>query len=120
MKSRKVFLVKMQKVLEAERQEILARLALTAEHKNIDFDGDETDIIQARILALATAEIATRNKANLHKLETALRKISDGSFGVCDECEEEIAEKRLMTNAALTTCISCAEEIEMRQKMGAR
>jgi DnaK suppressor protein len=116
MKSRKIFLVKMQKALEAERDVIIQRLEHSAANKAIDFDGDDTDVIQAKILALATAEIATRNKANLHRLENALRKIHDGTFGVCEECAEEIAEKRLMAHPGLTTCVSCAEEIEMKQK----
>ena len=110
----------MQKTLEAERMEVISRLEHSAANKSIDFDGDETDAIQAKILALATAEIATRNKANLNKLENALRKIADGSFGICDDCEEEIAEKRLMANSCSTTCIGCAEAQEMEQKKGVR
>ena len=116
MKSRKIFLVKMQKALEAERSEIVQRLQHNAENKSIDFEGDDTDIIQAQILALATAEISERNKHNLVKIENGLRKIQDGTFGLCDECAEEISEKRLIANPSFVICVSCAEEKEMAQK----
>jgi len=117
MKSRKMFLIKMQKMLETERTQIIDRLANA--DPSIDYDGDDTDIIQAKILSLANSQIVNRNKENLHRIENALRKIYDGSFGVCEECGEEIAEKRLVVNPGFITCIGCAEELEIQRKQSA-
>jgi DnaK suppressor protein len=84
--------------------------------REIDFEGDETDIIQAKILARSAAQIIARNQENLIKIEIALKKIAEGSFGVCEECGDGISEKRLMFNPGFNSCISCAEELELLKK----
>ena len=112
---RKLFLNKIKKMLELERTQIIARFNSNL-NGDIDTDGDETDEIQAKILALTTAQLAIRDKEKIIKIDNALKKISDGTFGYCEECDEEIAEKRLLVNPGFNTCISCAEQIEIMNK----
>lgn len=111
---RKTFVSKIKDMLETEKKEIEIRAA----NKNLDIDthGDETDAIQAKILAMTSQQLLVRDKNKLVKIENALRKISEGNFGSCEECEEEIAEKRLLANPGSITCISCAEALEMLKK----
>jgi DnaK suppressor protein len=52
------------------------------------------------------------------KIDNALKKIADGSFGNCEECGEEIAEKRLLINPGFITCIGCAEKLELMKRRG--
>jgi DnaK suppressor protein len=42
----------------------------------------------------------------------ALKKIDDGSYGICEECEEEIPIKRLKAIPDARYCISCQAEME--------
>lgn len=116
---RKVFLNKIKIILEKERNDILMR---TKQNSNIeiDADGDETDIIQGKIIALAAAQLAARDKEKLIKIDNAFKKIGDGSFGVCIECGEDVGEKRLLANPAAHTCISCAEILELTAKRNGR
>ena len=39
----------------------------------------------------------------------ALERIKDGSFGVCNICEELIAEERMMEVPNATKCVQCKE-----------
>ena len=85
---------------------------------DIDIDGDETDEIQASLIMNVNKQLSSRDKEKLVQIEQALKKIESHTFGICEECEELIAEKRLEINPYFSTCISCAEkkEIENKQK----
>ena len=37
----------------------------------------------------------------------ALKKISDGEYGICEKCNQEIDEKRLLANPSAITCVNC-------------
>ncbi len=43
----------------------------------------------------------------LHDIDEALRKIEEGSYGICEECGEEIGEKRLKVLPTATLCVVC-------------
>ena len=116
---RKQFLNKIQKLLEIQREEISIILKNNI-NTDIDIDGDDTDEIQGKIIALANSRLMARNKDKILQIENAIKKINDGTFGKCEECEEEISEKRLLVNPWFITCISCAEKIELMNKRNGR
>lgn len=43
----------------------------------------------------------------LHDIMSALKRIEDGSYGSCANCNQEIPVERLRANPAATTCIKC-------------
>lgn len=51
-------------------------------------------------------------KLELNQIETALHKIETGTFGLCEECEEEIPLKRLRARPDATLCLYCQESAE--------
>src|SRR6266550_2110587 len=57
-----------------------------------------------------------REKSLLSKLDLALKKIEDGSFGVCEICEEPIGKKRLEARPETTLCIKCKEDQEREER----
>ena len=63
------------------------------------------DALQGQAMAEATH---ARRAAERRQLKAALRRIEAGMFGLCDDCGEEIAAKRLLFNPAITLCIACA------------
>ena|SRR5260221_10279234 len=111
----KVFINKVVEILENERKTIINR-SKNNENMEIDCDGDQVDEIQAKIIALATAQLAARDKERLFKIDNTFKKIHEGTFGECEECGEDIAEKRLLFNPIFITCIGCAEHLEMLQR----
>jgi len=43
----------------------------------------------------------------LHEIIAALAKIETGTFGICDNCNQEIDIERLKVNPSAQTCITC-------------
>lgn len=46
-------------------------------------------------------------------IDESLRKIEEGTYGICEECGEEISEKRLNVLPSATLCIICQERKEL-------
>ncbi len=51
---------------------------------------DETDLASSLIQQQLNCTIRDREYAKLRRIDLALEKISDGTYGHCEECEEEI------------------------------
>lgn len=81
---------------------------------DIDDEGDEIDEIQANLINSINNHLSARDANKIKQIDAALKKIEDKTFGVCEDCEDEIPEKRLMINPCFSTCVGCAED---REKM---
>lgn len=46
-------------------------------------------------------------------IEAALRAIEDGRYGICQDCEQEISEKRLKYYPNAQRCLTCQEAAEI-------
>ena len=57
------------------------------------------------------------HRETLLKIDSALRKLSEGTYGVCDECGDEISEERLKIMPFAIFCRDCQEEKEMKDKL---
>ena len=77
---------------------------------------DEMDLASTEYLHSFTFRLRGREKTFLKKINYALTKIEDGTFGICEECEEAIAAKRLEARPETTMCIKCKEAEERREK----
>ena len=64
-----------------------------------------------------TLRIRDRERRLIQKLNEALERIEDGTFGICEMCGKKISEKRLMARPVTTLCIECKTEQEKREKM---
>ncbi len=60
--------------------------------------------------------VKDRERKLISKIKEALGRIEDGSFGICDHCEEEISVKRLEARPVTTSCIECKKEEEENEK----
>jgi DnaK suppressor protein len=76
---------------------------------------DEMDLASSLIHQQLSCTIRDREYAKLRRIDFALEKISSGSFGHCEECEEEIGLKRLENQPWAELCITHAEEKEREQ-----
>jgi len=50
----------------------------------------------------------------LERIAEALRKIDDGTYGICDRCDSQIRPERLRAIPYATLCIDCQERMERR------
>jgi len=78
---------------------------------------DEMDLASSEALQSFEFRLRGREKAHLTKLTLALRKIDDGSFGTCVECDEPINKKRLEARPETQLCIRCKEDQERDEKV---
>jgi len=53
----------------------------------------------------------------LKQVEAALKKVGDGEYGICEQCEQEILETRLEIMPYTEFCIQCLSEIEKRTSL---
>ncbi|RKX59367.1 MAG: RNA polymerase-binding protein DksA [Thermodesulfobacteriota bacterium] len=58
-----------------------------------------------------------REQKLLKKIDKALKKIEEGTYGICEACGAEIDEKRLMARPEATLCIECKRAQERMEKI---
>jgi DnaK suppressor protein len=115
----KAQLKKFKALLEAKRDEIIKKAKQTlTEDMQLDSSDlpDEMDLASSEYLQSFTFRLRGREKSFLDKIQKALAKIEDGSFGQCEECDEEISVKRLEARPETTLCIRCKEDQERVEK----
>lgn len=104
---------KLRQKLEAMQAELASQEAIS-ETDRAPVELDQTsvgrlsriDAMQVQAMALANQQ---RRKNELNRVVAALRRIDTEEFGYCGKCGDEIADKRLEHNPAVTTCIDCAD-----------
>lgn len=107
------------KSLEEMRKQIIDTARKTMEEEsNFDTDDlpDEIDQASSEYAQSMAFRLRDREKFLLKKVEKALARVEDGSFGVCERCEEPISMKRLQARPVTTLCIRCKEEQEKKEK----
>ena len=60
--------------------------------------------------------IRDRERKLIGKIKEALARIDDGTFGICEECAEDISEERLKARPMTTLCIDCKTKAEEEEK----
>ena len=61
--------------------------------------------------------IRDRERKLITKIKDALDRLEQGTFGICEECGEEISEKRLIARPVTTLCIECKKKQENDEKV---
>jgi len=64
-----------------------------------------------------TLRIRDRERRLIGKIKEALTRIDDGTYGICESCEEDISEKRLKARPVTTLCIECKTKQEDEEKL---
>jgi DnaK suppressor protein len=65
-----------------------------------------------------TIELRKRDRERklIQKIKQAIQRTEDGTYGICDDCGEEISASRLKARPETTFCINCKEEQEKVEK----
>lgn len=99
-------------ILEAKRADVLARVrqARTAEH-----EGGEEDAPDLGDRALSTMsrdlnyQLTATERDILRRVEAALKRLDEGSFGACTNCGKQVQAGRLAAVPWARHCIACQE-----------
>ena len=94
--------------IRAQRGGKIGRAESAAEaRENASDDWAQADA--ERDLAFALEE---REAAELVAIDTSLKRIADGSYGLCIECGAQIATARLHANPTALRCVACQDKTE--------
>ena len=102
------------------KNEIIESNAKTLNLKEIDQEISSADIIdQASSQAEKTVEMRTINRQIklVSKIDKAIKKINDNTYGYCEETGEAIGLKRLIARPIATLSIEAQEKHEKNEKI---
>jgi DnaK suppressor protein len=100
-----------EEILKESRETIQNLQAETVPHADL---ADRASTEAERQLELRTRD---RQRKLIAKIDAALRRIDDGSYGFCEESGEPISLKRLDARPIATLSIEAQERHERREKI---
>ena len=106
------------KLLNEKRRRLIEQANETLSNEMIlspDDRFDEVDQASSEYMQAFSFRLRGRERHLMSKIEIALRKIDDGSYGICEECEEPISNKRLEARPEAPLCIQCKEAQEKEE-----
>lgn len=113
-------LKRFKEILQAEKKKLVENARRTVgDSVHEQKDGavlDEGDEASTEADISMVYRLRDREKYLFKKVEKALAKIDDGSFGTCEECGDDIGIKRLEARPVTDLCIKCKEEQEQRER----
>ena len=86
---------------------------MTSQPGNIPDPNDRATMESDRSFEL---RIRGRERKLMEKVDEALARIEDGTYGICAGCGEEIAVKRLQARPVAKFCIDCKTKQEQKEK----
>ena len=106
-------------ILEEEKKRIMRHLEDISDSSVVELDegtGDSVDLAALEINQNSLQKIGKRELGHLKKIDAALKKMDDGTYGECENCGEEIAVARLMARPVAQLCIDCKTEEENEER----
>ena len=89
-------------------------IGMTDERQNFPDPTDRASMESDRNFEL---RIRDRERRLIAKIKNALVRLENGTFGICDECGEDISDERLKARPVTTLCIDCKKKQENQEKV---
>jgi DnaK suppressor protein len=105
------------RLLNERKQELLNEAGKTVD--GMDGEGnlpDPTDRASLESDRNFILRIRDRERKLIAKIDEALRRLEDGTYGVCEECGETIGTARLKARPVTTLCIECKSAQEVGER----
>jgi DnaK suppressor protein len=107
-----------ERLLMARRQELLDEAertvgGMTDSKENFP---DPTDRASLESNRNAMLRIRDRERKLINKIDDALKRIGDGSYGLCESCSGPIGMDRLKARPVTTLCIDCKSDQEAQER----
>ncbi|MGB9712603.1 MAG: RNA polymerase-binding protein DksA [Dissulfurimicrobium sp.] len=106
------------KILQQKLNELLGEAdrtidEMTGMDENFPDPTDRASVESDRNFEL---RIRDRERKLIKKIQKALEKIDNGTYGICEKCGEEISIGRLEARPVTTLCIECKSKEEREEK----
>ena len=107
------------KVLTSWRNEIIQGSSSTIDHLKEESSNKPDTTDRASIESERSLELRTRDRERklLSKINKALKKLEDGSYGYCEETMQPISIKRLVARTIATLSVEAQEMHEKSEKI---
>jgi DnaK suppressor protein len=107
------------KQLDQSLEDLLEEAKLTVDgmsnpNENLPDPSDRATLESDRNFTL---RIRDRERKLIGKIKDALERIDNGTYGICEECGEQITEARLKARPVTTLCIECKKRQEKEEKL---
>lgn len=108
-------------LLQKQREEILSNGKTLRVDFNINKDEmlDEVDMAMNDIEQGMKMRLGNRESLYFRKVEEALLRIKEGTYGLCLNCDGQISVKRLEARPTAELCIECKEAAEKSELLNA-
>jgi RNA polymerase-binding transcription factor len=111
--ARRDALLRLHKSLTARRDELRKRLGGDLKDlKTGDTVGDAADLAFDTGSGEVNSQLAQLESRELLKIERAIARLKQGTYGACEGCGKKIPVSRLNALPFSTTCIECQREME--------
>lgn len=110
-KLKKLLMDKKRKMWNELRDEIFDKLGREYS-KNFDNPQDLEEQSLVDVIEDTGLTIADMHREELTRMDEAIRRLEDGTYGVCEDCESEIDEERLKAVPLTTCCVNCQSKKE--------
>ncbi len=103
------------KILNENRHKLIenARRAMSGDiHLDPNDFPDEIDTASSESGLAFIGRLRERERVLIQKIDGALQKIQDGTYGICAACEEDIGLERLVARPVADLCIDCKSQQE--------
>jgi len=120
---RKAFLKKMRTTLTRQKQQILQQLdeeIREGKENELDEGMDTYDLASEERDREISLILGDRDRDKLQAIEDALDRIEEGEYGLCEQCEEEIAQARIEALPFTRLCVACQEQLEKEARFQRR
>ena len=84
--------------------------------RNVDIN-DDADLISLATNSLIDSAISNSQLKELKEIDKALKRIENGTYGICEMCGEPIKRLRLKVKPHAKYCIVCREIAERESKI---
>ena len=74
--------------------------------------GDQLDMAGSASEHEMSMTMRLRITEELRLINVAIEKLHNGTYGICDNCEENIESKRLKARPFVQNCLECQEDLE--------
>jgi DnaK suppressor protein len=95
-----------------ETRQFLRRLDQEAKSLDAEDTQDSADRCVISVSKESLFERSSQRRTVLGLIEAALKRIADGSFGICVACGDEIQDQRLQALPWTQFCLRCQGELE--------
>jgi DnaK suppressor protein len=107
------------KLLKERFEELLSEAnktvsGMTSHKENLPDPSDRASLESDRNFTL---RIRDRERKLIGKIREALDRIESGTYGICEECGEDISAERLKARPVTTLCIDCKKRQEIEEKV---